>query len=108
MEPLDEHPPGDDTEVRRARILGGWHPSYPFAVITLRDHLYCRDRVWATCAECRHHRALDILALAERYGPTVPLALIVRRLRCTECGSRREPEITLSTEVRPMTPLGRP
>jgi hypothetical protein len=101
---MEPHPDQDSYEERRARILGGWHPSYPFAVITLRDHLYCRHRVWATCAECRHHRALDILALAERYGPTVPLALIVRRLRCTACGSRAEPEISIGTVAPPITP----
>ncbi|MGE5539813.1 MAG: hypothetical protein ACM30I_14435 [Gemmatimonas sp.] len=83
---------------RRARILGGWHPDYPFAVITLRDHLYVRHRVFATCRSCRHAHALDLIGLAERYGPATPLALIVRRLKCTVCGSRDEPEITLSRE----------
>jgi hypothetical protein len=90
-----------DNEARRARILAGWRPTYPFAVITLRDHLYCRHQLRATCRDpkCRHSVTLDLIGLAERYGPTVPLALIVRRLRCTVCGAR-EPEITIGVEGR--------
>jgi hypothetical protein len=94
-----------DREERRARILGDWTPSYPWTVISLRDHLYDRAMVWATCREreCRHRDALDLVTLAERLGPTTPLDAVVRRLRCKVCGADR-PEISIGTEKGRPTP----
>jgi hypothetical protein len=100
-----------DYEVRRARLLGDWRPTYPFTVRTLRDYVYTRSSVRAYCASwptCPHCVELPLIDLAERYGPETPLDVVVRRLRCSVCESRKPPEVKIGHVPTPVSPQRHP
>jgi len=53
---------------------------------TVASSLAANVRVFATCSQCHHDRALDLAALAAAgHGATALLAL---PLRCEQCGQR--------------------
>jgi hypothetical protein len=41
------------------------------------------------CLACKHERALPAKSLANRLGRSAAVNDVVRRLRCSRCGSRR-------------------
>ena len=47
-----------------------------------------RVQLVAHCEGCGHKARLDKAGLARRYGLTISLFGIRRKLRCTECGER--------------------
>lgn len=83
------------SEERRRRFLGGFAPSYPFTVATLRDHVYVGDRIVVTCPSGRREHTLDLIDLAERFGGDCRLDAVLERLRCARCGRKGRPEVTV-------------
>lgn len=60
----------------------------PLLVLTLgeaaRDYVYS-----ASCSACRYNSRIDLDALAGRLGADFPLRELRKRLRCSQCRSRR-------------------
>ena len=56
---------------------------------TLMDLLGAnRVQLEAVCEGCGHRARLDKAGLAPRYGLTISLFVIHRKLRCQQCGER--------------------
>ena len=72
--------------VGRSRAETGGAPSGGVVLTTLADH---RDLdVLACCVACERYVALELAALAERFGWDAPLDELRPRLRCRRCGAR--------------------
>ena len=54
--------------------------------------------MWCENWDCHHNTALDLPALAARYGEDLPIAALVARSVCSECGARY-PKISIKVAV---------
>jgi hypothetical protein len=63
------------------------------AITTLGQLIEGGYAITAHCGDCRHSKALDLSALAERLGPGfVAIGTpnpLMERLRCEKCGKKR-------------------
>ena len=72
--------------VGRPRAETGGAPSGGVVLTTLADH---QDLdVLACCVACERYVALELAALAERFGWDAPLDELCPRLQCRRCGAR--------------------
>jgi hypothetical protein len=75
-------------------------PSRPPHVGTLESTIRMGYGLWVHCdnRECHHRVKLDLEDLASRLVPELPLADLVARSVCSECGARW-PRISISIAV---------
>ena len=62
----------------------------PPHVGTIGDKIRIGHGIWINCLnqECLHRAKVDLAALADRYGVDLPVADLVKRAVCSDCGSR--------------------
>jgi hypothetical protein len=67
---------------------------------TIGDKIRIGHAIWINCMnqECLHRAKVDLKALAERYGADLPVAEMVGRAVCSECGSRW-PRLSITVAV---------
>jgi hypothetical protein len=56
--------------------------------MTLGGAAAARVRLIVWCHDCRHRVEPDPAAMAERHGAELPVIDWVKRLKCSQCGSR--------------------
>lgn len=69
----------------------------PAVLTTLGDFLRSECQAVATCPLCGHRARLGIRALASVYGPRMKMDALLSHLKCSVCGRRGRPEITIPT-----------
>lgn len=77
-----------DFEERRTKALEGYEVPKWIKVRTLADHLFCRHRVYASCAACGRDVELDLPALVLQYGQDCLFDQVRDCLRCQSCGGK--------------------
>ena len=72
----------------------------PPHVGTIGDKIRIGHGIWINCLnqECLHRAKADLGALAERYGADLPVAELMKRAVCGECGSRW-PRLSITAAV---------
>ena len=55
---------------------------------TLGSTAAAQVRLIIWCRECQHQVEPDPAEMAERYGTELPVRAWVKRLKCSQCGSR--------------------
>jgi hypothetical protein len=72
----------------------------PPHVGTIGDKIRIGHGIWINCLnqECLHRAKMDLAALAERLGANFPVAELVKRAVCSECGSRW-PRLSITVAV---------
>jgi len=76
----------------------------PPHVGTIGDKIRIGHGIWINCLnqECLHRAKVDLAALAEPHGADLPVAELVKRAVCSECGSRwPRLSITVAVEKAP-------
>ena len=84
--------PGLHAEGRKSRPVqraaAGAMKSYTGPPATLGSTAAAQVRVIDWCRECQHRVEPDLAEHAERYGAELPVRAWVKRLKCSQCGSR--------------------
>jgi hypothetical protein len=72
----------------------------PPHVGTIGDKIRIGHGIWINCLnqECLRRAKVDLAALAERHGADLPVAELVKRAVCSECGSRW-PRLSITVAV---------
>ena len=75
-------------------------PAYPPHVGTIADKIRIDHSVTVNCGnrECLHRATLDLEDMAARFGADLPVAELVARAVCSECGARW-PRISITISV---------
>jgi hypothetical protein len=74
----------------------------PPHVGTIGEKIRICHGIWINCLnqECLHRAKVDLAALAKRHGADLPVADLVKRAVCSECGWPRL-SITVAVENAP-------
>ena len=72
----------------------------PPHVGTIGEKIRICHGIWINCLnqECLHRAKVDLAALAKRHGADLPVADLVKRAVCSECGSRW-PRLSITVAV---------
>jgi hypothetical protein len=72
----------------------------PTHVGTIGNKIRIGHAIWINCMnqECLHRAKMNLAVLADRYGADLPVAELVARAVCGECGSRW-PRLSITVAV---------